>query len=254
MDQRFNRLALLVGTDGLERLKQAHVAVFGLGGVGSWAVEALARSGVGYLTLIDADTVAPSNINRQLPALDSTLGMPKTEVMKARITDINPTAKVEIFTQRYEAAKALEWDLDRYNWIIDAIDSLSDKAALILQSTQREARCRLVSSMGAARRLDPLKVTSGRFTNVTGDALAAALRRYFRRRHIFPQKKFTCIFSTEQPIAPIDPRCSPGVDNDGGMLYDKVAVNGASCTVTTAFGMALASTVINGILKTQQSK
>lgn len=254
MNQRFNRLALLVGTDGLDKLQNAHVAVFGLGGVGSWAVEALARSGVGHLTLVDADTVALSNINRQLPALDSTLGMPKTEVMKARVAEINPDAVVETFTQRYEAAKAGEWDVDRFDWVIDAIDSLSDKAALILQCTRREAQCRLVSSMGAARRLDPLKVTAGRFADVTGDALAAALRRYFRRHQMFPQKKFACIYSTEQPLPPVEPERSPGADTDGGMLFNKVAVNGASCAVTAAFGMALASTVINGILKGKPNK
>lgn len=254
MDQRFNRLALLVGTDGIEKLQNARVAIFGLGGVGSWAVEALARSGVGRLTLVDADTVALSNINRQLPALISTLGLPKTEIMKARVAEINPTAEVEVVTARYEAAKAEEWNVNKFDWVIDAIDSLSDKAALILQCTASGAHCRLVSSMGAARRLDPLKVTSGRFANITGDALAAALRRRFRRIQTFPHKKFTCVYSTEQPVPPVAPEFSPGQDNDGGMSYDKVAVNGACCTVTAAFGMALASTVINGILKGCQNK
>ncbi len=248
MDQRFNRFARLVGGDAVNALQRAHVAVFGLGGVGSWAVEALARSGVGHLTLVDADTVAISNINRQLPALQSTVGKPKTEIMRARVVDINPECQVDIFSQRFESAKAADWDMQKYDFVIDAIDSLADKAALILRCTAKVETCGFVSSMGAARRINPLKVTSGRFDKVQGDALAAALRRYFRRHQLFPQRKFTCIYSTEQPL----PNRMPDEEFAGaevdGMTYGKVSVNGAACTVTGAFGLALAATAINGIL------
>ena len=254
MNQRFNRMALLTGNDGMQRLQRAHVAIFGLGGVGSWAAEALARSGVGRLTLVDADTVALSNINRQLPALTSTIGQEKTSVMRRRILDINPEARVTIRTQRFHASEADDWDLNAFDFVIDAIDSLSDKAALMLRAAAGDAHCRLVSSMGAARRLNPLCVTRGAFTSVTGDALAAALRRYFRRHGRWPERKIPCIYSTEQPLPIPSPEQHPGPDADGGMAYGKIAVNGACCTVTAAFGMALAATVIETLLRSGTQK
>lgn len=243
-DQRFNRLALLTGAEGLESLRHTRVIIFGLGGVGSWTAEALARSAIGNITLVDADTVAISNINRQLPALDSTLGQEKTEVLARRIADINPDCRVEVRAERYSAANADTFPLDNYDYIIDAIDSLADKQQLILQATAC-SHARLFSSMGAALRLDPSRIRVDEFWKVTGDPLAAALRQRFRRSGIFPKRKFKCVYSDERLAN--KPLPAPAAA-DQAMTYGKVATNGAVCHITAIFGMTLASLVVRAAI------
>ncbi len=239
----FDRVERLVGPEGIDKFADASVIVFGLGGVGSWTAEALARSGVGHLTLVDADCVAASNINRQLPALTSTVGIPKVEVMAERICQINPACCVTLRCERYTEATASTFPLDGYTAVVDAIDSVADKAALILHATSCPLPTRLFSSMGAALRMEPWQVRVDEFWRVKGDALAAVLRRRFRKSQAMPRRKFKCVYSPEQGA-----NRRNDADPSGAMDFGKVAVNGAMMPVTATFGMFLAALTVNHIL------
>lgn len=242
-DSRLSRVAMLVGQSGVDRLAQARVIVFGLGGVGSWAVEALARTGVGRLTIVDPDIVAPSNINRQLPALVTTVGRPKAAVMAERIALVNPEASVEAVAERYTGS----WPgLGEYDVIIDAIDSLADKADLIIEATALPGPSRFFSSMGAAGRVDASRVTVSRFDRVQGDALARALRNRFKRTGRGPRRPFMCVHSTEPRLQ--EPAVSADAAADGTMTFGKHTLSGALCPVTATFGMQLASLAIGRLL------
>lgn len=240
---KFHRIGLLVGEETLRRYASSRVAIFGVGGVGSWTAEALIRSGIGRLEIIDPDVVAESNINRQLPALTSTVGRPKAEVLRERLLDINPEAEVTIRPERYTADTADSFDLSSYDAVVDAIDSLADKALLILRATAIP-RLPFFSSMGAALKMDPTKVKVDEFWRVKGCPLAAALRNRFKRTGIKPRRKFRCVFSDEQP-APR--RADAPADTSGAMTFGKVAVNGAACPVTATFGMNLAALVLTAL-------
>ena len=239
----FNRTERLTGPEGIARLRDARVIVFGIGGVGSWTAEALARTGVGHITLVDADVVAVSNINRQLPATLPDVGKPKVDVMRRRIADINPECKVTTRCERYTAATASTFMLEDYNAVIDAIDSPADKAAPILHATSCPLPTRLFSSMGAALRTEPWRVQVAEFWQVKGDALAAVIRRRFRKDGTMPRRKFKCVYSEEQGHNVWD-----GHDSSGAMTYGKAAINGAMVTVTATFGMHLAALAIRHIL------
>lgn len=236
--QRLSRVVRLVGVEATERLRSTRVALFGIGGVGSWAAEALVRSGIGHITIVDADDVATSNINRQLLATTSSVGRPKVEVMRERLLDIDPSAEVEAIEARYTADTADSFDLASYDYVIDAIDSLSDKALLILRATA-ERRTRLFSSMGAALKMDPAHIAVAEFWKVKGCPLAAALRRKFKKSGQMPRRKFKCVYSDE-----LVPNIGPDIDQSGAMSFDKVAFNGAMCHITAIFGMTLASLVV----------
>lgn len=219
------RTEKLLGETAMSRLRNLHVAVYGLGGVGGWCCEALVRSGVGRLTIIDDDVVQPSNLNRQCCATSKTIGMKKAEAMKARLLEIDPDADVTAVSERFvPGMKPVACDV-----IVDAIDSVDCKFALIMEA--KIAGIEIVSSLGAAKRLDPTKVELKRFSKVEGDALARALRRRIREfakcsPTPLPKIDFLCAVSSEAP-APID--------SLGSMM-----------PVTAAFGLALASAVIKG--------
>jgi tRNA A37 threonylcarbamoyladenosine dehydratase len=222
----FSRSAAILGEEAMARLKAARVAVVGVGGVGGWCAEALARTGVGRLLLIDDDTVQISNLNRQCPALTSTLGSLKVEAMKARLLAVNPALEVTALATRWtgggpDDAKVFDADL-----IVDAIDSVDCKAELILQATEKGVH--IISSLGAALRCDPTKVTVKRFDKVAGDGLARALRARFKRLSRYPAVKFECVCSEELPFA----GCAQG------------AVKGSLMQVTAVFGMCLASRAV----------
>ncbi len=189
----FSRVERLTGKEILEELKGCRVIIFGVGGVGSWTAEALVRSGVGSITIVDADVVAASNINRQLMATSSTIGRSKVEVLSRRLTDINPHVEVTAVQQVYSESTAESFDLSRYDYVVDAIDSLTEKAVLILNA--ESAGARLYSSMGAALKVDPTRVEVAQFRNVRGCRLAAALRRKFRMLGRQPKGKFPARFS-----------------------------------------------------------
>ena len=155
--QLFARTALLLGQPVMERLAGTRVILFGVGGVGSWCAEALIRSGIGHLTMVDGDVVMPTNLNRQLPALTDTIGQPKVAVLKQRLQRINPDAQIEAVQGRYNADTAESFHLENYDFVIDAIDSVADKALLIRHATSIPT-IHLFSSMGAARKLDPTRI------------------------------------------------------------------------------------------------
>lgn len=220
------RTETLLGKEWMNRLKQLHVAVYGLGGVGGWCCEALVRSGVGKLTIIDDDIVQPSNLNRQCCATAKTIGMKKADAMKSRLLEINPDADITAVSDRFvPGMHPVVCDV-----IVDAIDSVDCKFALILEA--KIAGIEIVSSLGAAKRLDPTKVELKRFSKVEGDALARALRQRIKelaKRSPTPLPKidFLCAVSSEMP-API-------------------ASLGSMMPVTAAFGLVLASAVVDGV-------
>lgn len=236
----FNRVELLLGSEALERLQKVRVIVFGVGGVGSWTAEALVRSGIGHLTIVDADCVAESNINRQLMALTTTVGLPKVDLLRQRLLQINPEAEIVAMNCRYEAANSETFDLTGYDYVVDAIDSLSDKADLILTATRLKVK--LVSSMGAALKTDPTRIRVDDFSRVKGCRLAAALRNKFKRMGRYPSRKFKCVFSDE-----LVPNKGSRPDNSGAKSYGKVTTNGALCHITAIFGMTLAGLVVRSI-------
>ncbi len=226
------RTELLLGAAALSRLAATRVILFGVGGVGSWCAEALVRSGVGHVALVDSDCVDPTNINRQLPALATTVGRPKVEVMRERLLAINPQADIVARQERYTAESAQGFHLHDYHYVIDAIDSLKDKMDLILRCTSHQCQpVRLFSSMGAARKLDPQQVRVSEFWKVDGCPLAATLRKRMRKAKSFPGRKFQCVWSPE--------RC------------DTAQPKGTLMPVTATFGLTLASLVVKDVCQQQ---
>ena len=171
----FQRTELLLGTSFSEKAATTKVIIFGIGGVGSWCAESLIRSGIGYITIVDSDMVAATNINRQLLATTKTIGQPKTEVLKERLLDINPNAKITAIQKIYCIENSDEFELESYDFVIDAIDSLSNKMHLIQMATKTKAI--LFSSMGAALKLDPTRIKIAEFWKVDGCPLGAVLRK-----------------------------------------------------------------------------
>ena len=192
----------MLGSEAVEKLKGAHVAVFGVGGVGGFTVEALARAGVGKITLIDSDRVAVSNINRQIIATQSTVGMYKTEAMRERIRDINPECEVIIYNQFYSEETPVS--LDGIDYVADCIDSVRSKLHLITEATNSGVR--VISSMGAGNKLDPTRFTVADISKTHTDPLAKVIRTELRKRGINHLK---VVFSDEPPINPSGER-TPG--------------------------------------------
>jgi tRNA A37 threonylcarbamoyladenosine dehydratase len=235
-DPLFERTRILVGEDGIAALAAARVFLAGLGGVGSYAAEALARAGVGGITLVDHDRVAASNLNRQLPALHSTLGRPKIKVMAERILDINPACQLTLVEDFLSADDVAAHLAGGYQVVLDAIDSLASKTALI--ETAYRAGLAVVSSMGAGGRLDPtrLRVTDLHATRVC--PLARAVRTQLRRRGV--GRGVTAVWSDEPPLPPLPPE-------DVGRGRPR-AVNGTVSYVPALFGLTLAGVAIRSVL------
>lgn len=236
----FSRSEALIGSETMEALRTKRVILFGVGGVGSWCAECLIRTGLTHLTIVDGDTVQASNINRQLPATRTTMGMPKVEALKARLLEINPEAEITDVCTMYnvQCTKDGPFDLSQYDYIIDAIDSVNDKTDLILSATR--ARVKIFSSMGAALRFDPTQVTTGELMAIKGDALAKAVRARMKKLDIRPYRKVKCVYSTEQAVRAQQP--TPTLSLKGGEK-----VKGSLMQVTAVFGLTLASMVIEDI-------
>lgn len=232
----FDRTALLVGDEAMKRISDTKVIVFGVGGVGSWVAECLVRTGIGHITLVDSDIVAPTNVNRQMPATSETIGEVKTEAAMRRLLAINPEADVRTLTLFYDEETAPLIDLTEYDYIVDAIDSLKDKALLILNATRTGRR--FFSSMGAALKMDPARIRVGEFWSVKGCPLARALRQRFKKDKVYPARKFTCVYSDEL------------LENQGESSETcgyKARINGSLCHITAIFGMTLAGEIIKDI-------
>lgn len=243
----FQRTELLLGADIMERLANTRVILFGVGGVGSWCAESLIRSGIGHLTIVDSDEVQISNVNRQLMATTKTVGQPKVDVLKARLLEINPSADITAIKNIYNAENSDSFGLDKYDYIIDAIDSLENKIHLIVTATKTNAR--LFSSMGAALKIDTTHIKVAEFWKVKGCPLAAAMRRRMKKGDM-PAKKFLCVFSDEV------------LKNEGADILDdkpktgwdakKAQINGTLPHITAIFGFTLSGLVIKDIYEQKE--
>ena len=237
----FRRAELLLGDDAMRRIREKRVIIFGVGGVGSWCAESLVRSGITKLPIVDSDRVSVTNINRQLMATTETIGQVKVDALRERLLTINPSADVTALQQVFTAETASTFALEEYDYIIDAIDSLKDKALLILMACQTGAK--LYSSMGAALKLDPTRIKTAEFWKVTGDPLARALRNRFKRDGVFPKRKFQCVYSDEllQNKTMVSTNRPPIDPDDRG--------NGSIVHITAVFGFVLAGLVVQDAVK-----
>ena len=245
---RFGGIKRLYSSDGLERLRVAHVCVIGVGGVGSWAVEALARSGIGALTLVDMDDICVSNVNRQIHALDSEIHKPKVETMAARVHAINPACTVHAeraFFVQGNARKILE---PQFDFVLDAIDALREKALCI--ALCRELKIPVITSGGAGGRRDPTRVQLDDLSRASHDRLLQSLRKKLRTDHGFPrgEKKFgvECIFSPETPVFPQPDGsvCETRAEGDDKLKLDCRAGFGSATFVTGTFGFVAAARIV----------
>ena len=231
MEEQNSRTEMLLGSEGVSRLKSARVAVFGVGGVGGYAAEALARAGVGNIDLIDSDRVSVSNINRQIIATHDTVGMYKTDVMRARILSINPDACVTCHSIFFDESTKGSFDFMKYDYVIDAIDSLSAKIELIASAYAADTH--IISAMGAGNKLDPTRFEVSDISKTTVCPLARAVRIALRKRGINHLK---VVYSKEPPVIP--PEVSDGV---------KKRVPGSISFVPSVMGLILAGEVIKDI-------
>ncbi len=245
----FSRTALAAGEDMMERLSRCSVIVFGVGGVGSWCAEALVRSGVGHITLVDSDLVDITNVNRQLQATTLTVGQPKVDVLRDRLLSINPEADIKAVRGIYDSTTAESFNIPSYDFAIDAIDSLENKADLILRCTDPATAPRegFYSSMGAALKLDPTKIATAEFWKVEGCPLARALRTKFKRSGRFPKRKFKCVYSPERLSNRIKAQVPAQAGESDTWTARKAAVNGTFAHTTAIFGLTLGSLVIQKI-------
>ena len=249
VENPFSRSEALLGAAAMNRLAAARVLVVGVGGVGSWCAEALVRTGLRHVTIMDDDVVAASNVNRQCPATAKTVGRAKVEAMAERLREINPSAEVVAVNARYdgEADSCPLMKKLPFHLVVDAIDSVDCKAELILAAT--EAGVPLVSSMGAALRLNPTKVKVTRFEKVEGDGLARALRQRFKKLRRFPKGKFCCVWSSEPPV--LNTETQRHGEDDLNSVSSRLCVKtkGSLMPVTATFGMCLASEAIRILTK-----
>lgn len=249
--ERFSGVSRLFGKEGLARLHSAHVAVIGLGGVGSWTIEGLARSGVGALTLVDLDDVCLSNVNRQLPALDGQIGRPKATVLAERVRLINPACSVatalEFFTES-SAAKLLE---PTFDFVVDAIDNMTNKARLIAACRDRGRPCLTVGAAGGRR--DPMQIRTGDLGDAENDLLLRQVRKKLRRDFGFlpgatrGRMNFgvRCVWSGERPVFPwADGSCQAQPEPGSNLTLDCESGFGTAVFVTGAFGLAAAAEVV----------
>ncbi|MFA7583964.1 MAG: tRNA threonylcarbamoyladenosine dehydratase [Proteiniphilum sp.] len=242
-NELFARTELLVGSAAMERIASSKVILFGVGGVGSWCAEALIRSGIMHLTLVDSDRVATANINRQLPATTLTVGELKVEVMRRRLLEINPEAQITILPIIYSAETSASFQLEQYDYIIDAIDSLSHKVHLLVAASR--TRATLFSSMGAALKIDPQQIRVAEFWKVRGCKLASALRQRMKKNEK-PEKPFLCVYS-EELLSNRGEEALPDADEHGS--FRKAQTNGTMVQVTAVFGFTLSSLVIQDIVR-----
>ncbi|MBL9200520.1 MAG: tRNA threonylcarbamoyladenosine dehydratase [Opitutaceae bacterium] len=251
--ERFGGVARLYGREALVRLSSAHVCVVGVGGVGSWVVEALARSGVGALTLIDLDDVCVTNVNRQLPALDGAIGRPKVAVLAERVRLINPECRVEAVTEFFTAATAARLLAPRFDYVVDAVDRMSHKALLIAGCRARGLPVLTVGAAGGRR--DPARILAGDIGEA-GDELLRQVRKKLRRDHGFSagahrgitRLGVAAVWSTEAPIFPwADGTCAAEPEPGATLTLDCATGFGTAAFVTGAFGFVAAGVVVRAL-------
>jgi tRNA A37 threonylcarbamoyladenosine dehydratase len=257
---RFGGVGRLVGRAGLERLHAAHVCIVGVGGVGSWVVEGLARSGVGRLTLIDLDDVCVTNVNRQLPALDGHIGRPKVTVLAERVRLINPECRVEVVHEFFTASSAARLLTSSFDFVVDAIDRMAHKALLI--SACRDRGAPVVTIGGAGGRRDPTRIHAGDIGEAT-DELLRQVRKRLRRDHGFSsgaQKGITrmgvrCVWSSETPVYPwSDGTCGTRPEPGSNLTLDCESGFGTAVFVTGTFGFVAAGEVVHALTGTSAGR
>lgn len=261
--RRFDRAARLLGDAGIARLQQSTVTVFGVGGVGSFAAEALARSGVGRIILVDFDRICVTNVNRQLHAMKGTLGKRKVEMMAERLRLINPDATIETHAEFYEAATSARLLTPEPDFVVDAIDNITAKMHLIATCMRRNLR--LVSCMGAAARIDPTMIRTADLAFTINDPFARNIRKNLRKAHDIDCTKatgVTAVYSEELPLAPhglaydthgFECVC-PGGTNGKNDCDHKHVVEGSVAFVPSVFGLTAASVVVRGLTGVQSAK
>lgn len=249
MDQ-FARTQLLLGVDAMNKLKNSRVAVFGIGGVGGYSVEALARSGVGAVDLIDDDKVCLTNINRQIIADVKTIGKYKVDVARDRILSINPRCKVTTYQCFYLPQNAKDFDFSQYDYVIDAVDTVTAKINLVMQAN--ESGVPVISSMGAGNKLDPTAFVVSDIYKTDVCPLAKVMRRELKKRNI---KKLKVVYSKEKPLIPIEDEsiscrshcvCPPGAERK---CTDRRAIPGSIAFVPSVVGLIIAGEVIKDLIK-----
>jgi tRNA A37 threonylcarbamoyladenosine dehydratase len=246
MQGPFARTELLVGAEAMAKLESSAVAVFGLGGVGSYAVEGLARAGIGRLLLVDYDSVSITNINRQLPALHSSIGRPKAELLRERVLDINPRARVEALIERYEPGRAERFFGLGFDYVVDAIDSVSCKIDLIVSA--KAAGLPIVSSMGAGNKLDPSRVEVADIFRTAICPLARVMRKELRKLGV---EDLDVVYSREIPLdagESADPGLYGERGDEGIARGVRRQVPGSISFVPPVFGFVLAGVVVRGLM------
>jgi tRNA A37 threonylcarbamoyladenosine dehydratase len=253
-EQRFGGVGRLLGRDALGRLRAAHVAVVGVGGVGSWIVEGLARSGVGRLTLIDLDDVCVTNVNRQLPALDGQVGRPKVTVLAERVRLINPACEVAAVTEYFTPATAARLLAGPFDFVVDAIDRMTPKAELIAACRDRGWPVLTVGAAGGRR--DPTRVQTGDLGDAFNDELLRVVRKKLRRDYGFDagtergRMNFgvRCVWTDEHPVFPwADGTCAAEAEPGSNLRLDCDSGFGTAVFVTGAFGLAAAGEVVRAL-------
>ena len=248
MLNQFSRTQLLIGKDNMERLKNARVAVFGIGGVGGYTVEALARSGVGTLDLIDDDKVCLTNLNRQILATRKTIGKYKVDVAKERILDINPDAVVNTYKTFFMPDTAEQFDFSQYDYVVDAIDTVTGKIQLVMQA--QESGVPIISSMGAGNKMDAAAFEVADIYKTSVCPLAKVMRRELKKRGV---KKLKVVYSKEKPLTPIDDMeiscknhcvCPPGTERS---CTQRRQIPGSNAFVPSVVGLIIAGEIIKDL-------
>lgn len=254
----FNRLRLLTGEKSLLKLSEVNVIIFGLGGVGSWCAEALIRSGIHNLTLVDSDVVCVTNINRQVQATTSTVGKSKVLKLRERLLDINPQARITALQKIYDQTTSDSFNLSSYDFVVDAIDSLSNKVDLIVQATK--AKCRVISALGASCKMDPTRIKIGSLWQSRGCRLGRFVRKRLRKRGF--TEEVTCIYSDEN-IPPQESGtlcgsskclCPKKAESSDGTMEtphewcsSKKQINGSAVHITAIYGFMIAGLIIQNV-------
>ena len=255
----FQRTELLLGTEIMSEIAHKKVIIFGIGGVGSWCAESLTRSGIRHLTIVDSDRICVTNINRQIHATSITVGEVKTDALKKRLLEINPAAEITSIQKIYNHQNHDFFQLDQYDYIIDAIDSLGSKIDLIRRATRTHAT--FYSSMGASLKIDPTKIKVAEFWDVKGCPLGSIVRKKIRKGDL-PAKEFLCVYS-EEMIEPKGSGSSCGTDKclcprnnitngdpelaDHEWCSQKAVINGTVAHITAIFGFTIAGLLIKDI-------
>lgn len=248
MLNQFSRTQLLIGKDNMDRLKNARVAVFGIGGVGGYTVEALARSGVGTLDLIDDDKVCLTNLNRQIFATRKTIGKYKVDVAKERILDINPDAVVNTYKTFFMPDTAEQFDFSQYDYVVDAIDTVTGKIQLVMQA--QESGVPIISSMGAGNKMDAAAFEVADIYKTSVCPLAKVMRRELKKRGV---KKLKVVYSKEKPLTPIDDMeiscknhcvCPPGTERS---CTQRRQIPGSNAFVPSVVGLIIAGEIIKDL-------